>query len=88
MDIKQKLELGYVLEVEIREIRELTPLFFDSFVFLSNLRFKSQSDVILTGSLRLIISTISQVLNFFPFILRCINVKIGITLTNLFLANP
>ena len=66
MDIKQKLELGYVLEVEIREIRELAPLFFDSFVFLSNLRFKSQSDVILTGSLRLIIGTISQVLNFFP----------------------
>ena len=66
MDIKQKLELGYVLEVEIREIRELTPLFFDSFVFLSNLRFKSQSDVILTVSLRLIIGTISQVLNFFP----------------------
>ena len=51
MDIKQKLELGYVLEVEIREIRELAPLFFDSFVFLSNLRFKSQSDVILTVSL-------------------------------------
>ena len=43
MDIKQKLEWGYVLEVEIREIRELAPLFFDSFVFLSNLRFKSQS---------------------------------------------
>ena len=58
MDIKQKWEWGYVLEVEIREIRELAPLFFDSFVFLSNL--------ILTGSLRLIISTISQVLNFFP----------------------
>ena len=51
MDIKQKLEWGYVLEVEIREIRELAPLFFDSFVFLSNLRFKSQSDVILTVSL-------------------------------------
>ena len=41
MDIKQKSELGYVLEVAIREIRELAPLFFDSFVFLSNLRFKS-----------------------------------------------
>ena len=66
MDIKQKLELGYVLEVESMEIRELVQLFFDSFVFLSNLRFKSQSDVILTGSLRLIIGTISQVLNFFP----------------------
>ena len=66
MDIKQKSELGYVLEVAIREIRALAPLFFDSFVFLSNLRFKSQSDVILTGSLRLIIGTISQVLNFFP----------------------
>ena len=51
MDIKQKSELGYVLEVAIREIRELAPLFFDSFVFLSNLRFKSQSDVILTVSL-------------------------------------
>ena len=33
MDIKQKLELGYVLEVEIGEIRELAPLLFDSFVF-------------------------------------------------------
>ena len=66
MDIKQKLKLGYVLEVESMEIRELVQLFFDSFVFLSNLRFKSQSDVILTGSLRLIIGTISQVLNFFP----------------------
>ena len=66
MDIKQKLELGYVLEVESMEIRKLVQLFFDSFVFLSNLRFKSQSDVILTGSLRLIIGTISQVLNFFP----------------------
>ena len=64
MDIKQKLELGYVLEVEIGDIRELGPLFFDSFVFFPNLRFKSQSDVILTGSL--IIGTISQVLNFFP----------------------
>ena len=41
MDIKQKLELGYVLEVEIGEIRELAPLFFDSFVLLYNLRFKS-----------------------------------------------
>ena len=51
MDIKQKSELGYVLEVAIREIRALAPLFFDSFVFLSNLRFKSQSDVILTVSL-------------------------------------
>ena len=38
---QEKLELGYVLEVEIGEIRELAPLFFDSFVLLSNLRFKS-----------------------------------------------
>ena len=64
MDIKQKLELGYVLEVEIGDIRKLAPLFFDSFVFFPNLRFKSQSVVIVTGSL--IIGTISQVLNFFP----------------------
>ena len=39
MDIKQKLELGYVLEVEIREIRELAPLFFDSFFFSLQLTF-------------------------------------------------
>ena len=79
--MKQKLELDKVLKVEIREIRVMAPLFFDFFVFLSNLRFKSQS-------LWLVVSKISQILFFFPFILRYINVKIGITITNLFLANP
>ena len=41
--MKQKLELDKVLKVEIREIRVMAPLFFDFFVLLSNLRFKSQS---------------------------------------------
>ena len=40
-----------VLKLEIREIRVIAPLFYDFFVFLFNLRFESQSDVIPTGSL-------------------------------------
>ena len=58
----------YVTEVKIRtrqgfksgnkrEIRVMAPLFFDFFVLLSNLRFKSQS-------LWLVISEISQMLSF------------------------
>ena len=49
--LKQKLELGIVLQVEIVDIRVVAPLFLDLFVLISNLRFKSQSDVILAGSL-------------------------------------
>ena len=56
--LKQKLELGKVLKVEIREIRVMALSFFDFFVLLSNLRFKSQS-------LWLVISEISQLLSFF-----------------------
>ena len=40
-----------VLKLEIREIRVIAPLFYDFFVFLFNLRFESQSDVVPTGSL-------------------------------------
>ena len=40
-----------VLKLEIREIRVIAPFFYDFFVFLFNLRFESQSDVIPTGSL-------------------------------------
>ena len=64
--LKQKLELGIVLQVEIVDIRVVAPLSLDLFVLFSNLRFKSQSDVILAGSLWLIISIICQILSFFP----------------------
>ena len=40
-----------VLKLEIREIRVIAPLFYDFFVFLFDLRFESQADVIPTGSL-------------------------------------
>ena len=40
-----------VLKLEMREIRVIAPLFYDFFVFLFNLRFESQSDVVPTGSL-------------------------------------
>ena len=37
--LRQILELGSVLKVEIGEIRVIAPLFYDVFVLLSNLRF-------------------------------------------------
>ena len=37
--LRQKLEFGSVLKVEIGEIRVIAPLFYDVFVLLSNLRF-------------------------------------------------
>ena len=70
-EAKITIRLRNVLKVEIGEIRVIAPLFIE--FLLSNLRFKSQSDVILF---------------FLPFMLRRINVKIEITLPNLFLANP
>ena len=63
--LKQKLELGIVLQVEIVDIWVVAPLSLDLFVLFSNLRFKSQSDVILAGSLWLISSIICQILSFF-----------------------
>ena len=63
--LKQKLELGIVLQVEIVDIRVVAPLSLDLFVLFSNLRFKSQSDVILAGRLWPIISIICQILSFF-----------------------
>ena len=59
-EAKITIRLRNVLKVEIGEIRVIAPLFIEF-----NLRFKSQSDVILTGSLWLIIGVISQILSFF-----------------------
>lgn len=62
--------------MEIGEIRVVALLLVDS----SNLRFKSESDVIVIRSLYLIISMISLKVSFFPVHkFRGVNVKIGIS---------
>ena len=65
--------------MEIWEIRVVATLFFDFFVLFSNLRNSNRKSMTNYWHNR------SDVILFFPFIVRRTNVKIGITLPNLLL---